>query len=63
MIEEMKLRNFSAATRQPVEINFQNFETILRGANLGFTPVKLKNGKEEWIKASEEDILKAVAKE
>jgi hypothetical protein len=46
-----------------VEINFQTFEAILRGGNLGLTPVKLKNSKEEWLKATEEEILKAIAEE
>jgi len=29
---------------EQVEINFQNFESVLLGANPGLTRVKLKNG-------------------
>ncbi len=48
---------------EQVEINFQNFESILPGARPGFTPVKLKNGKEEWLQATENQILEATAEE
>ena len=48
---------------EPIDINFQNFEAILTGAQFGLIPVKLKNGKVEWIRTTEEEILKAVAEE
>ena len=48
---------------QPVEINFQTFGSVLPGAKPGLTPVKLKNGKEEWIKATPDEILEASAEE
>jgi hypothetical protein len=48
---------------QRVEISFQNFEAILRGGQFGLIPVKLKNGKVEWVRTTEEEILKAVAEE
>lgn len=47
----------------PVEINFQNFEKILPGAISGLTPVKLKDGKEVWVRASQDEILEATAEE
>jgi hypothetical protein len=46
-----------------VEINFQNFEKILPGAKGELTPVKLKNGKEEWVQANQDEILEATAEE
>lgn len=48
---------------KPVEINFQNFEKVLPGDKPGLTRVKLKNGKEEWIKATEDEIVEASAEE
>jgi hypothetical protein len=48
---------------QPVEINFQTFGSVLPGAKPGLTPVKLKNGKEEWIKATPDKIVEASAEE
>lgn len=48
---------------QPVVINFQNFESILPGATAGLTPVKLKNGREEWLKATKDEILEATVEE
>jgi hypothetical protein len=48
---------------KPVELNFQNFESVLPGGKSGLTPVKFKNGNEEWLKASEEEILKAAEEE
>ncbi len=48
---------------EPVEINFQNFERILPGPKSGYTLVKLKNGKEEWLLATENEILEATAEE
>jgi hypothetical protein len=46
-----------------VEINFQTFGSVLPGAKPGVTPVKLKNGKEEWLKATADEILEASAEE
>jgi hypothetical protein len=46
-----------------VELNFQNFGSVLPGGKSGLTPVKFKNGTEEWLKATEEEILKAVEEE
>lgn len=54
---------FENDTGQMVEINFQTFEAVLRGAQFGLTPVKLKNGKQEWLKATEEEILEAAVEE
>ena len=48
---------------QQVEINFQNFEKILPGTKPGLTPVKFKNGREEWLKASKDEILEATVEE
>ena len=48
---------------EQVEINFQNFDRILPGAKPGFTPVKFKNGKEEWLQATENQIFEATAEE
>jgi hypothetical protein len=46
-----------------VEINFQNFEKILPGGKAGYTRVKLKNGQEVWLQATENQILEATAEE
>ena len=48
---------------EPVEINFQNFERILPGGKAGLTPVKLKNGLEICVQATENQILEATAEE
>ena len=48
---------------EPVEINFQNFERILPGGKAGLTPVKFKNGREECVQATENEILEATAEE
>ena len=54
---------FENDTGQLVEINFQTFEAVLRGGQFGLTPVKLKNGRQEWLKATEEEILEAAVEE
>jgi hypothetical protein len=41
---------FQNDKRKPVEIDVHNFEGILQGRQFGLTPVKLKNGRVEWIK-------------
>lgn len=46
-----------------VDIGFQNFEKILPGGKPGFTPVKLKDGSEVWVQATENEILEATAEE
>ena len=46
-----------------VEINFQNFQQILTGAKPGLTPVKFKNGNEEWVRAEADEILEATVEE
>ena len=48
---------------QAVEINFQNFESILSDTKDGFARVKFKNGSEEWIKAPNNEILEAAVEE
>jgi hypothetical protein len=48
---------------QTVEINFQNFEKMLPENKPGLLLVKFKDGRQEWIKATRDDILKATAEE
>ena len=48
---------------QAVEINFENFEAILAKEQFGLIPVKLKNGKIEWIRATAYEVLEAAAEE
>ena len=48
---------------EQVEVNFQNFERILPAPKSGYTLVKLKNGKEERLLATENEILEATAEE
>jgi len=45
-----------------VEVTHGNFKQILRGGILGsaLIHVEFRNGTVEWIKATEEEILKAV---
>jgi hypothetical protein len=45
--------------KQLVEINSCNFRCILRGQNFGLTPIELKDRTIQWIKATEDEILKA----
>lgn len=54
---------FENADGQPVEINFQNFEKVLPETKPGLTHVKFKNGKEEWVKATEDAIVEASVEE
>ena len=58
--ERMKFENENG---KPVEINFQNFEEVLPGNRPGLTRVKFKNGSEEWIKASKDEVVEASAEE
>jgi hypothetical protein len=46
-----------------IEINFQNFERILPGGTAGFTLVRLKNGEQELLQATPNQILEATAEE
>jgi hypothetical protein len=48
---------------EQVEVNFQNFERILPAAKSAYTLVLLKNGKEEWLLATENEVLEATAEE
>ena len=48
---------------EPVEIHFQNFERILPGGEAGLTPVRLKDGREITVQATENEILEATAEE
>ena len=48
---------------EPVEINFQNFESILSTAEAGFTRVKLKDGQIVTVQATENEILEATVEE
>jgi hypothetical protein len=54
---------FENADGKPVEINFQNFEKLLPENKPGLSLVKFKDGRHEWIKATRDDILKAIAEE
>jgi hypothetical protein len=45
--------------KKPVEVNSCNFRSILRGQNFGLTPIELKDRTIQWIKATEDEILKA----
>lgn len=54
---------FENENGQSVEINFQNFEKVLPGDKPGLTRVKFKSGKEEWVKATEDEIVEASAEE
>jgi hypothetical protein len=56
----MKFKNDKS---ELVEINFQNFQSILPKSKAGFTAVKLKNGTEEWLQASQDEILEATVEE
>lgn len=48
---------------EKVEISFQNFERILPGGEAGFTLVKLKDGRQVQVQATENEILEATAEE
>jgi hypothetical protein len=56
----MKFKNDKG---EQVEINFQNFQQNLPGNKPGLTHVKFKDGKEEWIRATEDEILEAAVEE
>ena len=46
-----------------VEISFENFEKILPGGKPGFTVVRLKDGQEVCVQATENQVLEATAEE
>ena len=48
---------------QLVEINSQTFESVLQGSQFDLTPVKLKNGRKGWLRATEDEILEASVEE
>ena len=54
---------FENADGKLVEINFQNFEKTLPEDKPGLSLVKFKDGREEWVKATRNEILKATAEE
>jgi hypothetical protein len=54
---------FENADGKAVEINFQNFQEMLPENKPGLSLVKFKDGRQEWIKATRDDILKATAEE
>ena len=58
-----KSMKFENEKGESVEINFQNFERILPAPKSGYTLVKLKNGQEEWLLATENEVLEATAEE
>ncbi|MGH7825320.1 MAG: hypothetical protein ACREQ7_09120 [Candidatus Binatia bacterium] len=51
---------FYTQDNKPIEVNARNFSHIPPGHNLGLTPVKFKDGTEEWLTATIEEILRAV---
>jgi hypothetical protein len=57
------LMKFENDKGEHIEVNFQNFERILPAPKSGYTLIKLKNGKEEWLLATENEILEATAEE
>jgi hypothetical protein len=42
-----------------VEVNSHNFMCILREENFGLTPIQFKDRTIQWVKATEDEILKA----
>ena len=49
---------------EPVEINFQNFQEIEPGGERSnLVRVKFKDGREEWIKATNNAVLEAAVEE
>jgi hypothetical protein len=52
---------FKNQDNKPVELNRENFKQILRGGILGsgLTQVEFKIGSIEFLKATDEEILKA----
>jgi hypothetical protein len=49
---------------EPVEINFQNFQEIEPGGERSnLVRVKFKDGREQWIKATNTAVLEAAVEE
>lgn len=44
-----------------VEINFQNFEQTLPENKPGLSLVKFKDGRQEWVKTSRDEIVEVTA--
>ena len=53
---------FENADGKLVEINFQNFEPLPE-KKPGLSLVKFKDGRQEWIKATRDEIVEATAEE
>ena len=61
--EEIVLMVFKNAKDNDVEVNRENFKRILRGDNAlesGLLPIEFKNGTIEYLKATVEQIGKAI---
>ena len=56
---------FKNDTKRDVEVNTYNFKQILRGEikGAGLVQVEFKDGSKEWVKATDEEILKAGTEE
>ncbi len=54
---------FENADGKLVEINFQNFEQTLPENKPGLSLVKFKDGRQEWVKATRDEIIEATAEE
>jgi hypothetical protein len=50
---------FKNDKNQNVEVHGGNFSHIPPGSNLGLTPVRFKDGSEEWLRATEDEIKRA----
>ena len=48
---------FENADGKLVEINFQNFEQTLPENKPGLSLVKFKDGRQEWVKATRDEII------
>ena len=56
------IMKFENADGKWIEVNFQNFERIIKDAEGALTPVKLKNDPTEyWLKATQQEIVEAAA--
>ena len=56
---------FYSRDDKPVEVNTYNFKQIIRGEikGAGLVQVEFKDGSREWVKATDEEILKAGTEE
>ena len=56
------IMKFENADGKWIEVNFQNFERIIKDVEGALTPVKLKNDPTEyWLKATQQEIVEAAA--